>query len=373
MERYINIVDYHQRKNNQLEIFDRHVKDTPTCRYPWTHLVINQFGTTYICQSPAWLAKGVGSLLDHNDFFDLLNSHEAQSIRSEISLGRYSYCNHKICSHLLHNKNLQLLPQQPEDLILLTKDQFTADSIVTTLPIEICFDFDYTCNFKCPSCRTDMINHNQGPLWESNRLLVEKIKHVIIDRYIKTGDPVTFRWAGGEPFVSKAYLELWKYIIVTGNKKIRNIIQTNGSYLSKRTGILLKFLPYINVLRISFDAGTPTTYEKVRANGNWNTLIKNSKQVRAMINNNKFKTKLISDFVVQLDNYQEIPTYIEIAKSIGFDSIQLSTMWNWGTWEMDEFNQLNISDPTHPKHQDLIDILNVYANDLQVNQHVSKA
>lgn len=366
MEQYINIVDYHQRKNNQLEIFDRHVKDTPTCRKPWRNLVINQFGITYICQSPAWLAKGVGSLLDHSDFFDLLNSYEAQSIRSEISLGRYSYCNHKICSHLLHNKNLQLLPQQPEDLILLTKDQFTADSIVTTLPIEICFDFDYTCNFKCPSCRTDMINHNQGPLWESNRLLVEKIKHVIIDRYIKTGDPVTFRWAGGEPFVSQAYIDLWQYIVDHKAKNIRNVIQTNGSYLIKRSRLLENFIQYVDSIRISIDAGTADTYSRVRVNGRWDTLIENIKYIKTLIDKQSNYIKLQSDFVIQQDNYLEIPEYIKLAEELGFDNIYMGRMWNWGTWNDIEFKKLNVSNPQHVEHEKLQKLLEPYRDNKRI-------
>jgi hypothetical protein len=99
MERYINIVDYHQRKNNNQIIFDKQIKKLPRCQNPWKSLVINQFGAAYICSSPAWLPKSIGSLLDYDDFFSLLNSYEAREIRSEILLNRYGYCNHNICGH----------------------------------------------------------------------------------------------------------------------------------------------------------------------------------------------------------------------------------------------------------------------------------
>jgi hypothetical protein len=376
MERYINIVDYHQRKNNNQIIFDKQVKKLLRCQNPWNSLVINQFGATYICSSPAWLPKSIGSLLDYDDFFSLLNSYEAREIRSEVILNRYGYCNHKICGHFGRSA-MDFFSEDPiidtsstKTFEFLKEEEFPVDSITTALPTEICLDFDYTCNFKCPSCRTDIINHNQGPMVETNKLLVDKIKHVIIDRYIKEQASLTIRWAGGEPFVSHAYLELWEYIVEKKASNIKNIIQTNGSYLKKRSALLENFLPYIDQLRISFDAGTSETYSKVRVNGDWQELLDNCAYVKTLVGKLNTKVVLFSDFVVQLDNFQEIPQYIEIAKLIGFDAVNLSKMWNWDTWDHDEFQRLNISDPAHPKHQELFNIIKTYQNDIKVGQHV---
>jgi molybdenum cofactor biosynthesis enzyme MoaA len=208
-----------------------------------------------------------------------------------------------------------------------------------------------------------MINHNQGPMVETNKKLVDKIKHVILDRYIDSKKSLTIRWAGGEPFISHAYLDIWQYIVDKNITGINNIIQTNGSYFKKRSGLLEKFLPHIRILRVSFDAGTAETYSKIRINGEWETLIDNCKYVRKLIDQFKINTTLESDFVVQLDNFQEIPRYIDIAKSIGFDQINLSKMWNWDTWPMQKFKELNISSNTHPRHQELVEILKSYASD----------
>lgn len=347
MERYINIVDYHQRINNQHQIFDKQVT-LSKCKYPWQNIVINRYGETYICLSPAWLPKSIGSILDHTNFYDLLNTHEARSIRSEISAGRYSYCNNKICQHLTKN----YYAAEPTGKFEFLSD-YTEDSLVHEPPIEICFDFDYTCNFKCPSCRTEMINHNQGPEYQVNKQLVKKIKNIILPEY--TDKPVVFRWAGGEPFISKAYVEIWKHIIKLGNTNIRNIIQTNGSYLLRRKELLKEFLPFISELRISFDAGTAETYKNIRINGKWDTLIDNCKFFNDIRKN--YKIKFISNFVVQLDNYLEIPMYFKLAESLGFDVIQLNKMWNWGTWPDDTFQKLNITDQTHPDHKALLEII----------------
>lgn len=363
MERYINIVDYHQRKNNKQVFFAKNIVKIPICNRPWEDLVINQYGIGYICASPAWLPKGIGSVLDYDNIFDMLNSHEARAIRSEVSLNRYSYCNHKICGHSLMLKNHINLTPLAQNTILLTEDQFTATSIVNYLPSRLCFDFDYTCNFKCPSCRINVINHNHGPIYDTNKLVVTQIKKLLLDEYARTNSVVQIRWAGGDPLISKAYLDLWKYIAKLGNTTIRNTIQTNGSYLIKRSKILKDFLPYIDEVRISFDAGTAETYKKIRVNGKWSDLIKNCKYLKELINQLDVKVILHSDFIVQLDNYLEIPQYIETAKSLGFNQIGIGKMWNWNTWSMEEFDHLNISDPTHPKHTDLLVILEKYKSD----------
>ena len=368
MERYINIVDYHQRKNNNHTLYDKQVTDLPKCMFPWQKLVINQYGAAYNCLSPAWLPKSIGSLLDYDNFYELLNTHEARAIRSEIDLNRYSYCNSKICLHLSGTTANGKFNTIPINTILLKEEQFTDTSIVTELPNEICFDFDYTCNFKCPSCRTDMINHNQGPMAEINQLLVNKIKHVILDRYIDSQTPLTIRWAGGEPFVSHAYLELWQYIVDKQATTITNIIQTNGSYLHRRAELLEKFLPYVQQLRISFDAGTEVTYNKTRVNGDWNILVSNCTYVKKLVDTLGLPVRLSSDFVVQLDNFQEIPQYVQLAKSIGFNEINLSKMWNWGTWSDEEFIQLNVSSVNHPRHQELVAIVKPYCGDRKINQ-----
>ena len=135
MERIIAIADYHQRKNNSQILFDKQITNLPMCTNPWKRLVINEYGLTYICSSPAWLPKSIGSILEYTDMFDLLNSYEARSIRSEVETNRYTYCNHKICGYLSPNRSeidIQV-SQSSLDSMLLTEEQFTLASRVTKL------------------------------------------------------------------------------------------------------------------------------------------------------------------------------------------------------------------------------------------------
>lgn len=370
MERVIKITDYHQRLNNGHILYDKHVEDVPTCPNPWTSLVVNQFGESYICWSPAWLPKSIGTITEFDNIFDLLNTHEARSIREEILANRYTYCNHKICGYITHrvfSGKCNNEPTGPEDLILIPEDKFTDASILTKLPTNIVFDFDYTCNFVCPSCRTNPVNFNTGEMRSVNKQIVDKIKTVLLTQYANTQELTTIRWAGGEPFVSKAYLELWEFIAEhVNNPNVKNIIQTNGSYIKKKKHILKKFLPYVSIIGVSFDAATEETYNKLRVNGDWNTLLYNCKYLRELDSD----ITLRADFVMQYDNFREIPEFIKIAKEIGFDEIQLSRMWNWGTRDPSAFNPLNVCDPSHPNHKELLDILNQFDDDKTISRNV---
>lgn len=326
-----------------------------SCTVPWETLGINTNGEAFICQSPSWVPKFVGNILKEDDIYNVLNSDIAKEIRREILANRYYYCNHKICGFFstmpetqftLH-KNQQEPTMQEFHKKLLT---------VNRIPTNLIFDFDYTCNFKCPSCRTELINWNNDYLRRPiNNKVVEKIKNLIIDK-IET-QPISIRWAGGEPFISEVYLDLLEYIIATGKTNIKHIIQTNGSYLKSK--VVEQLLPNISELRISFDAGTPETYAKTRVNGNWFKLLDNVQYIKNLISVTGAATKLTADFVVQKDNYKDIPKFFFICDKLGITNINLQKMWNWGTWDQETFDENNIWNPDHLEYTQLQEQFNL--------------
>jgi MoaA/NifB/PqqE/SkfB family radical SAM enzyme len=180
---------------------------------------------------------------------------------------------------------------------------------------------------------------------------VEKIKHLIIDE-INT-QPVEIRWCGGEPFISEVYQELFDYIIASKKHNIQHIIQTNGSYLKSKSDQIEKLLPTIKELRISFDAATAETYEKIRVNGNWDLLIDNVRWIKSLIDQHHAPTRLSADFVVQLDNYKEIPAFVQLCDDLGIKHINFQKMWNWGTWPQQVFDDKNIYNPEHLLYNEL--------------------
>jgi pyruvate-formate lyase-activating enzyme len=332
----------------QRQVFYSKNVTAPPCQVPWNTMGVNNNGEIFICQSPSWVPKFVGNITKLDDIYTALNSELAQSIRQEILSGTYHYCNEKICGffanlpkteYRVDINDITLQPTVPNNSLL-----------VNQIPRDLIFDFDYTCNLKCPSCRTEVINWNKDHLRRPiNNQIVERIKHLIIDKIEL--QPISIRWAGGEPFLSEVYLALFDYIIKSGKTNIQNIIQTNGSYLKSK--VVRNLLPYIAELRISFDAGSAETYAKTRVNGNWDKLLDNVRYITELKNELGSATRISADFVVQLTNYKEIPAFVTLCNELGIEHINLQKMWNWGTWPDEVFQQNNIYNPNHPLYEDL--------------------
>jgi sulfatase maturation enzyme AslB (radical SAM superfamily) len=359
-QNYVNVAE--QDINKQAEanqhrqqqvFFNKNVPGTIRCRVPWETMGVNTNGSVFICESPSWVPKFVGSLLEVDNVYDVLNSEMAQQIRQEIVEQRYYYCNHKI-SRVLATKH-HVINVVPTDIEPLPYEP-SSKTQVTAIPKNLIFDFDYTCNFQCPSCRVELINNNKHHVIRPiNDRISAKIKTLVIDN-ITT--PVEIRWAGGEPFISEVYVDLMDYCVASG-KPIKHIIQTNGSYLIAKADLLERLLPYIKELRISFDAATAGTYSKIRVGGVWENLLKNVQHVQEQIKRLGTPTTVSVDFVVQKENYREIPLLRKLCKDMGIDKIQYQRMWNWGTWPIEEFNDRNIYNPEHEEYDQLLVAFNL--------------
>jgi len=338
-----------QQRQGQI-FFDKQYHGSP-CKVPWNTMGVNNNGDVFICSSPSWIPIFVGNVLECHNIYDVLNSEKAQSIRREILAGRYTYCNHKLCSFFSSVNPAHYQTQGPEfnpELV-----QSGPELLVNQIPTNIILDFDYTCNFRCPSCRTEVINNNQHHVIRPvNDRIAQAVKHKIIDQI--QDQPVLIRWCGGEPFISDVYLDIIQYIVNQGRSNIRHIIQTNGSYLKKKRDLVCALLPTLAEIRVSFDAATADTYHKIRVNGQWDQLLSNVQWLRATIDSLGCNTRLIADYVVQLANYKEIKEFVELSQSLGVDHIYLQKMWNWGTWSQTEFDHNNVYAPTHPEYQALV-------------------
>jgi sulfatase maturation enzyme AslB (radical SAM superfamily) len=321
------------------------------CDVPWNTLGVNNNGDVFICQSPSWIPKFVGNILDCDDIYDILNSDLALSIRQEILQGNYTYCNHKLCGFFGQISPDLYATQGPEKQP--DKINPSLDTYLDQIPKNIILDFDYTCNFICPSCRTELINNNNDHVVAPiNDRIAQKIKDLIIDRI--TTESVTIRWCGGEPFISRVYTDLMQYICSNKPNNVRHILQTNGSYLKKKSDLVLALLPAMENIRVSFDAACAQTYQRVRVNGQWDQLLENVRWLREQINLVAPNCRLEADFVVQLDNYEEIPAFVKLCNELKIDHINWQKMWNWDTWSPVEFSRRNVYTVDHELYPDLV-------------------
>lgn len=336
--------------------FDKKAKIT-RCNVPWETLGVNAYGDVFICQSPTWVPKFAGNIHCVENIYDILNSDTALKIRQEIVAGRYYYCNSQLCAWFGRFKETssQQIPTSDSDLLPLDFS-VTDELLVKQIPKFLIFDFDMTCNFKCPSCRTEVINNNKHRIIRPIADQISgKIKSMIIDKI--EDQPIIIRWAGGEPFISDVYFDLLEYIIKTGKNNIKHIIQTNGSYLKSKQELVKYLLPNMEELRISFDAATADTYHKIRVNGVWENLLTNVQWVINEIKQNNLSVKVTADFVVQRDNYKEIPLFKTLCDELGIKHINYQKMWDWASWSKEEFNQHNVYTREHPEYNNVINLL----------------
>ena len=338
--------------------FDKKYTGDRSCTVPWNVMGVSASGNVFICECTAWLTRFVGNIFTAKDVYqDILNSVSAQQIRQEIVSQRYFYCNNFLCSHFDQmSKTTYQTTAMDEASLLPLKFETNPAYLINAIPSKLIFDFDTTCNFRCPSCRTNLINNNKHYLIRNlNNKLVEKIKCLIIDNI--QDQPVEIRWAGGEPFISEVYMELMQYCIDLRKSNIMHVIQTNGSYLQKKSDLVMQLLPYIKELRISFDAATESTYQKVRINGVWNTLIDNVIWINRIITTMGLHTKVTADFVVQEDNYREIIPFANLCIALGIKHVNYQKMWNWNTWPVEELEQRQVWYETHSKYHEVENLI----------------
>lgn len=355
-----------QQRQKQI-FFDKKTNIEHSCDLPWNTLGINANGEIFICNSPSWIPKFVGNIQKIDSIYDALNSDLALKIRNEIINNRYFYCNNEICRFFekIPAESYNLQPDSDSQSLVELPVSIDDKLKVSTIPNNIIFDFDYTCNFICPSCRTELINNNKHHVIRKiNDNIVDKIKTLIIDQI--DSRPISIRWCGGEPFISESYVSLINYIIDSDKTNIRHIFQTNGSYLQTKQDLLQRLLPSTQEVHISFDAATEATYHKIRVNGQWNLLLDNVRWLIHIVSKYNFSTKITANFVVQLDNYKEIPLFVELCAQLGIKHINFQKMWNWGTWRQDVFDSKNIYNSKHPKFYELQKIFKQINRELQL-------
>jgi sulfatase maturation enzyme AslB (radical SAM superfamily) len=141
---------------------------------------------------------------------------------------------------------------------------------------------------------------------------------------------------------------------------LRVKLLTNGvMFTEKMWDSLHKIHKNLGHIRISFDAGTKSTYENItRIGGHWEQLIEN-----VMFLNQQSKTnpriKLAFDFVVQAGNFKEMPEFVKLIKNIcdNYSSINFSMLADWGTWNKEDFEKRTIVKQNHTQYNEFLDVL----------------
>jgi len=300
----------------------------------------------FLC-CPSWLPVDVWDGKSINSSFQ---SDKAKEVRESIIDGSYKYCDEKQCPYLSGLKNNKLSPK------FVKKDKKTIEYFRNKNEIQtVNFCFDRSCNFQCPSCRSELINY-----YGKDREQVEN-KLDEITNEISSTVKILYLTGTADPFYSKSFREFLENLDSTKFKKLKSIhLHTNASlWNEKMWNRLIKIHPYVKTCEISIDAGTKETYEtKTRIGGKWDVLLDNLKFITKISTINKFSFS----FVVQDSNFREMKLFYDMITNYMKGSkskfnVFYNAITNWGTYSEEEYNEKNVTNPNHKYHNEFLEIL----------------
>jgi len=294
------------------------------CPKPFDTLLIDKFGSCYLCECTAWLPQSVGNL-QLQEIEDILSSDSAKTLRESIVDGSYRYCNEKQCAWLLYTK---------------TGEVWGKDIPVTQIK-NIRLAVDDSCNLSCPSCRNKQIFVTSGVHFKTRIKIIDKIinflKNLNHEVLIHIG-------SDGDPFASLIY----RYFM-RESADIKNLnfsFQSNGLLLKQMYNRTKKIWDRTKKIGISIDGATRETYELLRQGGSYDKILENLAFLKEKKKEHDFKFYL--HFVVQKKNYHEMLKIIELAEKYDVDNVCLNKIEDWNTYE--NFEEVNITDVQHPEH-----------------------
>tara|TARA_Y100000592_G_scaffold5599_1_gene8064 strand:- start:5388 stop:6386 length:999 start_codon:yes stop_codon:yes gene_type:complete len=292
-------------------LFDHYGIDTAkdlaiptTCARPYDTLLIDSWGSCFVCECQSWLPQSVGNL-HRNSIPEILNSAMAKEIRTSVSDGTYRYCNNHQCMYL---KKGDINP-------------VTQGRALQNLRLAI----DNSCNLSCPSCRQSQIFLKSGKMFDMRMRLVDKVIQFLEQR----SDPLKIHiGSDGDPFASLIYRRFMRNVPDLDN--LSYSFQTNGLLVKQMYPRVQNIFEKLHTLNISIDGASKDTYETLRRGGSWKKINENLRFIGGLKLKHGFKLKL--HMVVQASNWHEMMDMCELGTSIGADEVVLNKIENWQTY-----------------------------------------
>ena len=238
--------------------------------------------------------------------------------------------------------------------------------------IKVCSDD--ACNFRCPTCRTELYPNTPEKTTRTNKLLDS-----ITEYYGPTLKEI-YVSGGGDPFYSIPMRVFLGTINGENYPALETVIlHTNASLWTEKVWNQMTAIhPHVKMAEISIDAATKDTYEnKTRLGGKWEVLMENLEFIKTI---DTIQT-IIFSFVVQQNNFREMEDFVLMIDRIFKESkiktvIQLQKVVQWPSISDERYKQMKIWEPTNPEYNDFVKELKKikkYTNILHnLNEHDSK-
>lgn len=317
------------------------------CMMPFYFIEIFPSGDVYPC-CPAYCNNYTFGNIFEQKFDDVWNGERAQIFRKTMFHRIHKYCNKYTC----FKRSMDYLSN---------KFNIIPKIIMDTYPLVVKFSHDGECNYRCITCRDEILRHSESSLISLNnkiKTFLPLLKDAKIACLLGSGDPLSSRHSR----------QLIK-IIAYEYPKIHFALHTNGSLCKPQLLDSLGISNRLAHIQISIHAACKQTYENFTREGKWENLLKNLDWIAKQHKDGHIR-KFDMIFVVTPLNVNEMGSFAQLANTLGAQAFFWEYRW-WGGKYGEDFKSVNILSKDHPLHNTLItQILNISSND---NVHISPA
>lgn len=301
----------------------------------------------------------------YSEFSKVWHSNAMKVIRLSMINGTYSFCNLLKCSYIFDCGHQEIDTDELSHRCLKKKDElkqiekkeklqkntvFNKDRYKIReleYPYTLQWSFDISCNLHCPSCRKNVYMPT-GKDRKKIDIFAKKLTKNVMP-YIKR-----IKFGGGEPCVSPTY---HKFIVDSDNLNIKKVqIISNGSVFTREFFKKLQERYDSIDIMISMDGATKGTAERLRRGINFDKWKENMEFLSSMRMDGKINMLAFS-FVVQRDNYREMPDYVRMCLSFHADWIRFSRIMNWGQFATEEFEDISMCDSLGEMKPELAEVV----------------
>lgn len=289
---------------------------------------------------------------------EIWNGPEARELRASILDGSFRYCNREKCPFMnqdgVPNWEKNGSPFMPIGHIGDSRLKHIIEHQKIRLddgPLVLNCGYDRSCNLSCPSCRNAVFalkgNEIDKELAFQDKLMGEVGKKLKVLYVTGTGDP----------FASSVYRRLLRTMEAGDYPGLEIHLGTNANlWTHDNWEAMSRINSQITSAHISVDAACAATYAVNRRGGDWEKLMKNLEFISSLRHTGPLKFVMLS-FVVQRNNYKEMPAFVAMVERFGFDMAYFHRCEDWGHSDYREYQRRAVHLPLHPEHHRYLEVL----------------
>lgn len=219
-------------------------------------------------------------------------------------------------------------------------------SYLESLPRHMTIVLGNGCNIDCPHCYQE----KNGDNLLRNKEIGKILRREFLQLYPQLE---TLRIQGGEVFALKGFKDLIHDVTYMTNRPLISI-STNGTLIDDAWCNRIVEIPFQSIT-FSFDAGTKTTFEKMRRGANYETVVNNVRRLQTLKKTKKSWYPVIDAFyVIMRSNFREVQEFLDLMLELEIYEVSFQTLL------VDDRNLLREPDLLDEQLQDSVEIIELH-------------